>query len=105
MDEREVRRMTQLEEGIAGAAAALPGVHEEVAARAVAAARRVVARAGSAQASDDPVGPLERLHYALLRVAVLGESPEETGLEGALAEAEDLAGAMEDETPAAMSGE
>lgn len=90
--ETTTERIEQLREGIAGAAAALPETHASLGARAVAAADRVHA-AARGDGVDDPdlaaaVEGFERLHWALLRVAVLGEEPGEAGLEQGIEELE-----------------
>lgn len=93
-----MKRVEQLRRGITGAAAALPQAHAGLGSRATAAAGRVAsgpAGSGSRKAAEgapDAVPSMERLHYALLRVAVLGETPAEAGLEEALEALEALAG-------------
>lgn len=102
MDERRIGRAAQLRKGIAGAAAALPEPHAALASRALGAAEGIVSRVeplDSAGRLDEGIERLERVHYALLRVAVLDEPPPAAGLEGVVEELERLA--AEAEAPAA----
>lgn len=90
-------RVEQLREGITGAAAALPEEHAALGSRAASAADRLAASARGPTPAAGPeasraVPGMERLHYALLRVTVLGDAAAEAGLEEALAELESLAG-------------
>lgn len=102
MPERTARKVAQLAEGIEGAAAALPAQHASLGERAAAAAARASSAAAAAarasSAADAPATDrldeilrcMERLHYALLRIDVLEEGPEETGVEERLAALEAL---------------
>lgn len=90
--EETIERIEQLREGIAGAAAALPEAHTALGSRAVAAADRIGAAARTDGSADPDLGTaverFERIHWALLRVAVLGEDPGEAGLEEGVEELE-----------------
>lgn len=91
-----VERGAQLLEGVASSAAALDDEHAALATRAETAARRI---AEGLRPGDDAEGPdasealdrLDGLHFALLRVVVRDETPEEAGVGAALEAAEELA--------------
>lgn len=93
-------RLQQLCRGVRGAAAALPPAHAGTGDRAIGAAERLSAAARELSptspdgAEEEIRAALERVesaHYALLRVAVLEQSPEEAQLERELSGLEEVA--------------
>lgn len=89
-------RARQLEEGVVSSARALGDEHAELSRRAQEAARRIADGLSPGEGAGDTEvsGALDRLdglHFALLRVAVRGETPDEAGLGAALESAEELA--------------
>ena len=93
--DRSTERAEQLREGIVGAAAALPEGARHLGTRTVEATDRILQGEAGAAAPAEAVEPLERAHYAMLRMAVLGEPSDEADLDRAVAELEAVAGVRE----------
>ncbi len=99
-EEATRERLQQVCRGVRGAAGALPPAHAGVGDRAVAAAERLSAAArelsptspdGAEQEIRAALDRVESAHYALLRVVVLEESPEEADLDDEVRELEEVA--------------
>lgn len=99
-EEATQERLQQVCRGVRGAAAALPPAHAGMGDRAIGAAERLSAAArdlsptspdGAEEEIRAALERVESVHYALLRVAVQEESPEEADLEEELSQLEELA--------------
>ena len=86
-------RARQLLEGVVSSARAAAEELDDLATRAETASRRVVEGVPAAEASEQrsALERLDRLHFALLQVAVQDEDPGEAGLEAAVEGVEEMA--------------
>lgn len=86
-------RARQLLEGVVSSARAADDEVGDLAARAEEASRRVTESVPSADAPErrSALERLDRLHFALLQVAVQGRDPGEAGVEAAVEGAEEMA--------------
>lgn len=109
-DVSPLERARQLLEGVESSAAAMADEHRELARRSAEAAQRLTdgvgtaargagegARPGETERASlgEALERLDRLHFALLQVAVQDRAPEEAGAPAAVEAVEELAGRLE----------